>query len=532
MMESRHADSLLGSALASRLFWPQVYKGIKRVAAVAVLGIACSMTVRADDRFIGMDAYVEAAMEKWQVPAVSIAVVKDGEVAMVRGYGVREIGKDDAVDGQTVFRLASISKTFTAASVALLIDEGKLDWDDQVKQHLPAFELTDPYMTANTTLRDLLCHRVGLETGDILARRGDLTKDEILSRLKHLQPMYPFRSKYKYSNLMYVVAGEVAGRVSHQPWLDFVQRRVFGPLGMQSTVPTFDRIRTENLAAGYRLHDGRIQLATTVPGIDSVAAAGSVSSNAQDMAQWLKLWLAEGKHSGKQMLAPETVREMLAMHCAIPVTGTNEGNIYAAKFYGWGLGWSVLDYRGRKIHTHGGGSGTFMGFMPQEGIGVVVLANLEFTNLSGMLMYDVFDAYLLGPEEAWSRKNWPLWLNVDEPPEITGNKARERLEKNRKAGVMPSTALSKFAGRYRTDLYGEIEVFSEKGRLSLQLGINPAVPLEHWQGNDFMSPSPDAAPWFDWLLRFQVTSAGEVESIEIDRIGWDEPMPVFHRVRE
>jgi hypothetical protein len=249
------------------------------------------------------------------------------------------------------------------------------------------------------------------------------------------------------------------------------------------------------------------------------------------MAQWLKFWLSEGKVGGKRLIEPKTVREMLAMHCAIPVTWTGEGNVYAAKYYGWGLGWSVLDYRGRKIHTHTGGSGTFIAFMPQEQIGVVVLTNMEFTNLSGMLAYDVFDAYLLDAENRWSQKNWPQWLKSDEPPQVTGDKARQKLEQTRKTGTKPPTGLKNLAGKYRSDLYGEIELLFVNDDLSLRLGTNPPVAVKHWQDGSFISPCPIAdSPWFDWLIHFRLNPAGIAESLDIDRIGWDEPMPRFQRV--
>jgi CubicO group peptidase (beta-lactamase class C family) len=498
--------------------------------ALAAVAFVAAQTAMAGEIPPGLDAYVEAARTKWQVPALSIAVVKDGQTVLVRGYGLRDQRESEPVDGRTVFRLASISKTFTAATAGLLVDEGKLAWDDPIKRHIPAFELREPYLTEHVSLRDCLSHRVGLETGDIVVRRGDLTREEILSRLKFLQPYSPFRGKYKYSNLMYVAAGEAVARVSGESWEEFVTRRLLTPLEMRDTTPNFAGLRSNNLATAYRLHDGKLQAVTTAPIIDAVAPAGSMHSSAEDMAKWLKLWLAEGQAGGQRFLGRDTVREMLAMHSASPVTRGDGSNIYAAKFYGWGLGWSVLDYRGRKIHTHAGGSGTFIGFMPEEGIGVVVLTNLEFTNLGGMLMYDVFDAYLLGPEHAWSREKWPQWLAADEPPEITGDKARAKLDTSRKPGTKPSVPPEKLAGAYRSELYGDIEVLHADGKLQLKLGVNPAVDLTHWQDDAFISPSPEAdAPWFDWLLKFRITD-GQCSALDIERVGWDEPMPLFRRV--
>ena len=497
----------------------------------AAIFVSAIRPVLAEDTLTGIDAYVHAAMDKWEVPALSLAIVKEGQVVFSRGYGLRKVGSTEPITEKTVFRLASISKTFTAATVALLVDEGKLAWDDPVKRALPTFELVDPYLTENTTFRDLLSHRVGLETGDILARRGDLSREAILGRLKHLQPYSQFRDRFKYSNLMYVAAGEAVARASGESWEDVVTRRLLVPLRMHATTPTFSGLQSANVAVAYRRHDGQLQAVTTVPLIDAVAPAGSVHSTAADMAQWLKFWLADGRVGNQQLLKRETVREMLAMHSVIPVKRRESNNIYAARFYGWGLGWSVLDYRGQKIHTHAGGSGTFIGLAPDVGIGVVVLTNMEFTNLGGMLMYDVFDAYLLGQEKAWGRENWQIWLASDEPPEIVGDKARAKLEQSRKAGTSPSVPLAKLAGKYHCDLYGEIETLEMDGELWLKLGLNPVVKLAHWQHNTFISASPEAdAPWFDWLIRFRVTPDGWSEALNIERIGWDEPMPVFERI--
>jgi CubicO group peptidase (beta-lactamase class C family) len=485
----------------------------------------------AHDRFASMDAYIKAAMAKWRVPALSIAVVKDDKVVLARGYGVRQLGTQNPVDGETLFRLASIVKTFTAASVGLLIDEGKLRWDDPVKKHLPAFELADPYMTANVTLRDMLSHRVGLETGDLLFHRRDLTTPEIFRRLKFLQPVAPFRTKWKYSNLMYLTADEVVARASGKPYDDFKSTRLLRPLGMKSSIWLRDPAAVKNFATPYRIHDGRHESPRSPDreGADHVGAWFVTS--AAEMAQWLRFWLGKGEYDGRQLLAQSTVREMLAMHCAIPVVNRDEENLYAAKFYGWGLGWSVLDYRGRKIHTHAGGFGTFVGFMPEERLGVVVLSNLEFTNLPGMLMYDLLDAYLLGPDKAWRQENWRFWLKSDEPPEVTGDKVRRELEQKRLPGTSPSADLKNFAATYRSDLYGELEIALADDALSMQIGKNRAVALEHWHRDEFLAESPiEDGPWFDWLLKFDVSPTGVAETLRIQRIGWEEPMLVFQRL--
>ena len=511
--------------------------GKRILSLVFVVGLVLSISIRpclAQDRFDGVDEYIEEAMEQWDVPALSIAVVKDGEVVLIRAYGVREVGKETPVNTETVFRLASISKTFAATTVALLVDEGRMKWDDPVKKHIPSFELADPYLTKNTTLRDLLCHRTGLQSADLLIGRGDVSWEDMQHRLEYLRPVAGFRSKWTYNNLMYAVAGETVAKVSGKPWERYVADHLFEPLDMKSTRPTYASVTSKNRALAYRkTSDGNLAEITTKQFIDSVAPAGAVNSNIIDMAKWLEFWLAEGKIGEAQLLETNTVREMLAMHCAIPVTWKGEGNVYAATFYGWGLGWSVLDYRGKKIHTHGGASGAWIGFMPDESIGVVVLTNLETNNLSGMLMYDVFDTYLLGPKQAWDRTKWEkFWLKADEPPVMTGHKARRKAEESRKKGTKPSLGLHRFAGAYRCELYGAIDVLHQKGDLALRIGANPVVPLIHWQDDSFVADTPEAdAPWYDWLLRFQVLN-GKVQSIEIDRLGDDEPMPRFEPVKD
>ncbi len=334
------------------------------VARFLAYGVACWLlfgpgAARGADRFAGMDPYIREAMQKWEIPGLAIAVVKDGELVLARGYGICELGKDRKVTKDTVFPIASCTKSFTAACVAMLVEEGKLGWDDPVAKHLPGFELSDPYLTKHVTLRDMLCHRIGLPWAELLS--GD--SREVLRRIKYIEPIADFRTRFTYSNAMYVVAGEVVAHASGQPWEQFVAERIFKPLHMVSTTVSVTDVEADRLALRHWNSDEGIVARPLAR--DPVRADGGIHSTVVDLAQWVKLQLAEGQSEGRRLLSEKTVREMHALQFSSPVTAQPR-NIYTARFYGTGLGWQVLDYRGRKVIRHGGGWGAWVAMIPEE----------------------------------------------------------------------------------------------------------------------------------------------------------------------
>ncbi len=488
------------------------------IKRLLLYGAACWVIIhppaaRGGDRFAGMDPYIRAALEKWQVPGLAIAVVKDGEIVLARGYGLCEIGKDRKVSADTAFNLASSAKSFLAASVGMLVEEGKLSWDDPVAKHLPGFELADRYLTEHLTLRDLLCHRTGLRRADLLADGAGFEAKEILHRLKHLDPIAEVRTQYIYNNLMYTVLGEVVTRVSGQPWVQFVAKRIFRPLEMKSTTATVTTISPDRLAPRHWRSDA---------GIVARPIDAGMYSNVRDMAQWLKLQLAEGTYGDRRLLKAETIREMHALQFSIPVKSRPNNNIYAAQFIGTGLGWSVQDYRGRKVVSHGGAWGAMVAMMPEEKLGVVVLSNLDLEYLAALLMYDVFDAYVVGPETAWNRDKWETtWLR-NEPPGSAyrpRDEAKARLEKTRTPGTKPSMPLAKYEGAYDSKLYGRLVVRYDGGQLAVTFGHH-TTELSHWQDDSFYVRSPTRLT-FDWLLTFAASKGSEITNVVVKHVGWD-----------
>jgi CubicO group peptidase (beta-lactamase class C family) len=481
---------------------------------------------RAQERFAGLDAYIGEAMEKWQVPGLAIAVVKDGEIVLARGYGARHLGRDTPVTEDTVFPIASCTKTFTAACIAMLVDEGKLHWDDAVRKHLPDFRVADPYVTETVTIRDLLCHRTGLVRGDLVGMSGGFTHAEMLNQVQFLPQAVPFRSKVTYNNLMFAVLGEIVQKQSGLSWQEFVAKRVLTPLEMKATTTDCETIAADRLVTRHRLYDGELAPLRS-PQSDKMAPAGAIHSTVKDMARWINFQLSEGELNGEPLLKKSTIREMHSLQQSIPVKWRPDSDAYDARFIGTGLGWFVRDFRGRKVVQHGGAWGAEMAFVPEEQLGVVVLSNRDLNGLVWMLIYDIIDAYVVGPDQAWARgKKWDRWLQIGGPETADRDvkKHRAELEKNRKTGTQPSLPLAEFAGAYRSPLYSDLVVTVADGKLRVKFGDYTAT-LEHWEKDTFYGRAV-IEPYFDWQVNFTIDQR-KVQGLEIINVGWKDPDELF-----
>ena len=489
-----------------------------------------------DDPLAEFDEYATAALADLKTPGMAIAIVKNGEIVLARGYGVRRVGGHDPVDERTIFPIASVTKVFTATCLAQLVEEGRLAWDDPVVKHLPEFTLHDPYLTKDVRIADLLSHRTGLETADLLAYRGDYDRAEILRRLRFVQPIAPLRSRYSYNNLMVVTAGEVLARVAHEPWAMFLGKRLLEPLGMsatQTSPPGFEG--RDNVSTPHVLTDGRVMPdpmwnRDASEGFrrlhEAVAPAGAIQSNVMDMTRFLQLYLNEGVFDDQRLLKKETIREMFAPHSVLPTKPSPNVNFaYPRFFFGCGYGWQLRDYRGRKIVFHGGSSGAVVAMMPEENIGMVVLAN-RGSGVVYMVMHDVFDR-LLGIPRTWTNHDWVV--EAEEQPQADLKAKNANLEAKRAKDTKASLPLTEYAGTYECDLYGKLEIREEGGSLRLQFGSNITATLRHWEHDTFrcrLSFPPDD----EWFVRF-VVADGKPSRLEVERIFWHEAMPTFRRVR-
>jgi CubicO group peptidase (beta-lactamase class C family) len=489
-------------------------------ALVALLG----RMLNGADRFDGLDGYVREAMQKWEVPGLAIAVVKDDELVLARGYGICRVGSDRAVAKDTVFSIASCTKSFTAACIGMLVDEKQVQWDDRVKSHWPAFEVADPYITQNATLRDLLCHRTGLVRGDLLFAKGDFSNEEVLRRLRFLPPAEPFRTKVTYNNLMYEVLGQVIKQKSGASWRPFVEERLLRPLGMDSTFIGRTRVPADRLAPRHRRYDGVVSPVRNPFSEEVVAPSGAIHSSVVDIAKWLKLHLHDGEQNGQRLLSADSVRDMHALVQSIPIRRKPDANVYRAQVVGTGLGWWVSDYRGRMVVHHGGGWGAEMTLVPEENLAIIVLSNLDWNLLVSMLSADVIDAYIVGPERAWSKENkWDFWFELGGPEAMFRARREQKaeLEKSRATGTKPSLPLERYAGRFESDLYGPLVVDHRDGRLNVKFGIHSGE-LDHWQADEFYGRAI-VEPFLDWLVKFEIAGGNTVASLEVVSVGWKDP---------
>lgn len=467
-----------------------------------------------------IDAWIGAAREAWQVPGLSVAIVKDGRTLLAQGYGVRDMRGSEPVDGHTLFAIASNTKAFTAAALAMLVDEGRLRWDDRVRDHLPWFELYDPWVSHEMRIRDLLSHRSGLGTfsGDLLWYGTPYSAEEVVRRARHLPAAGPFRASYGYSNIMFIAAGEVVRAASGRPWPVFVRERLLVPLGMSRTVLTTDSLRARtNVATPHGEWQGR-PTAFEWYGWDAMGAAGSIISSAAEMAEWLKLQLNEGvTEAGDTLFRPQQGRLMWTVHTPIAV-GTASRELYpTTNFRGYGLGWNLNDYRGRLIASHGGGyDGMFsrVVLVPGERLGIVVLTN-SMTGISTAIANHIVDAFTGGQERDWSA--------VLLQRERTG---AEREAQRRAAAVRqtvrntrPSRPLQAYAGTYGGPMYGDATVTLEDGGLVLRLLPNPdlVADLHHLQFDTFLVAWRRPWPWFgSGTAQFVLAPDGTVARLNLD----------------
>lgn len=488
------------------------------LAVALVLALAAPLAAQRVD-VAALDAYIAEAQRAWPVPGLSVAIVKDGRIVLEKGYGVRDVRGSDPVDEHTLYAIASNSKAFTAAALAQQVDAGKLSWDDRVLDHLPWFRLYDEYVTQEMRVRDLLSHRSGLGTfsGDLLWYGTPYTAEEVVRRARYLPQAYPFRSGYGYSNLMFIAAGEVLRTVSGQDWHDYVEERFFAPLGMtRSVTSTNDLAEKDNVATPHKYEGGESHPIDWY-NWDAMGSAGGMISSAHDMAQWLRAQLAGGEANGTRLFSADRQREMWSVQNPQAVSAAYQARYPSTHFRGYGMGWSLNDYLGRKVVSHGGGyDGMYsqVALVPEEGLGVVVLTN-AMTDIAGPLVYRVLDAYLGGEPRDWAGEALPRWKESREAFE----ERQEAFEKGRVPGTRPSLALERYQGRFGGDLYGDATVTLEGESLVLRLLPNPdlVADLEHLHYDTFLIRWRQNLAWFGkGAATFVLDGAGKAAELKLD----------------
>lgn len=466
-----------------------------------------------------LEARVESLRKAFGIPGLAIAIVRDDSILMARGYGIRRIGEADRIDAETLFAIGSTTKAFTSTAMAMLVGEGALEWEDPVYELLPEFVLKDPWLTREITVRDALAHRSGLPMANLLWLTGLHEAEDLVARLRFLEPSADVRAAFTYQNVLYVAAGEIIERTTGMPWAEFITRRILRPLGMERTRTSLSHLENVgNAASPHASIEGSIQ---PVPyrNIDTVGPAGSILSSAEDMGAWLRFQLSAGMAGNSRLVESEALLETRRPQILIPHEGPVATFYPDARSLAYGMGWVVSEYRGRGVLDHGGGIDgmtTLVALVPEEGLGVAILTNLQTATPPYWILYPVLDV-LLGHEPVDRTAGFRAIAEQVE--------AILRVEPPRVDGAQPSLPPRSYAGGYESALLGSARVTFEDGRLVFRFGQFTGA-LVAWHFDTFRVDWNDrawrAAAGPGWIT-FRLDRAGAVEELELVAIAGEEP---------
>jgi CubicO group peptidase (beta-lactamase class C family) len=480
-----------------------------------------------------IDETVNTAMQAWNVPGLALVIVKDDQILHSKGYGVREMGKPEKVDEHTLFAIGSNTKAFTATAVGLLVQEGKLAWDDLVVKYLPSFRLYDPHATQLMTIRDLLCHRSGLGTwaGDVLLLSSYPT-EEIVRRLQHIPPAYSFRAGYGYSNLMFITAGLIIETVSGLSWDEFIRQRIFEPLGMTDSV-TNPRYFGEyaNIAVPHEDIKGKLQ--TVAQREDAhIGAAGSICASAADIALWMRMQLNNGSLDGKQLVDAAILEETHTPHTPIRLTAIERKLFPSLHFFAYGLGWFLGDSHGRFTVRHTGGvdgmlSNTIL--IPEEKLGIAIYTN-KLPNMAYIVLgHHLLEKLIGAPVQDWIQ----IYRELEREGNAGVEKAQQQRTDARAKDTQPSFALEGYAGDYDSLILGGASLSVERGGLHIQLQAHETISgvLEHWHYDTFLCKWDDPVLG-ESLIPFITNGQGRVTEFHVKiREDWIDPVEhVFKKI--
>jgi len=491
------------------------------VTAVVVAGPSSDVVPGLSDS--DLDQLVSRAMDTFSVPGIAVGIVKEDHLVYAKGHGVRELGKSHPVDADTLFAIASNTKAFTAAALAMLVDEETIAWDDRVVDFLPQFQLADPWVTREFTIRDLLTHRsgLGLGAGDLMFfPTTDFTREEIISRLRFLKPVTSFRSTFAYDNLLYMVAGEIIPAVTEMSWEDYVESKILSPLDMEPCAVLRSRIEeTDNIASPHSIVEGTLQFVEPEDA-QTVAAAGSIWCNIRGMATWVQLQLAAGKMTnGVPLFSEDQHREMWSPQTILPVS-EKAYEMNRTHFAAYGLGWGLSDFDGYKRVSHTGGAVgmvTFVTLLPELDLGVVVLTNQLSAAAMRAIAFQILKAYTGAEKRDWIAD---FEEQQKEKEEKAASAVSEAMANRSTSGGGPSLPLSSYAGTYSDAWRGEATIREKEGRLMLKFDRTDGLEgeMEHFQHDTFIVRWNDRSLDADAYVKFQLDFDGKIENMTMKAV--------------
>jgi CubicO group peptidase (beta-lactamase class C family) len=508
---------------------------LHRIAAALVIAFssvgamaqtAAPVTASATQPY-NLEADVTRVMKTFDVPGIAIAVVKDGKVVATRGFGVRKLGQSAPVDEKTLFEIASNSKAFTAAALAMLVDEGKLAWDDPVTKHLPDFQMFDAYVTHEMTVRDLLTHRsgLGLGAGDLLWwPTTNFSTDEIIEKLRYIKPATSFRSAYAYDNLLYIVAGKIIAAKSGKTWGETVREKILVPVGMTGTTTSLaEGAAIANQAGAHSKINDRIALVKSMPVANAVGAVG-INTNAEDIARWMQVLLDNGKIASNgtaRLYSDARAAELWTAQTPIKI-GEPPAALAATKpnFSAYGLGFQLRDYHGQKVAMHGGALQGFYSrvlLVPESKLGIAIFTNAESGGALNALQYRLLDQYMrvtpgIVPSD---------WIGIiGDQDKAMHAKELARISANkttRAAASRPSLALAAYDGEYQDAWYGKAVIRHVGKKQTLTFTRTPDLTgeLEHFQHDTFIVRWKERNFNADAYVTFALNPDGSIERMKM-----------------
>jgi CubicO group peptidase (beta-lactamase class C family) len=481
-----------------------------------LLLLLCSLQLsQAQSSTDRLDAMIRQGMEDWNIPGLAAVVVSEGETAFSRVYGVRDVETRTPVDPQTLFNMGSTTKAVVCMALGILVDRGKLSWNDKVREHLPEFRLSDPYITEEARVMDLLTHNLGIAQADLLWVLDSVSTGETLRRFALAKKAYPVRGGYQYNNLMYAVAGEVIQAASGKHWTDFVREELFIPLGMTRTVAkATDIFGAGNYVTPYFYEEEAGYIPVPYNRSDQIGAAGMIWTCAADIENYLRFLVEGGTYNGKVILEPETFAYLFKPHALLP-----ESDFYPTRhltqpnWLSYGLGWFQHDYRGRKLDFHTGSIGGLIaiaGIMHDTKTAVYVLANRDHAELRHAILYKALDLWAFedAPRD-WHREIYDLYGDLQKK----GKAQKQELMKNRVQNTQTTLPPEAYSGNYSHPMLGEVKVSVVPE--GMQVRFNDFVDFEtrHWHYDTFRI-LPENRYRFEGFVSFHLGSDGSVREME------------------
>lgn len=479
-----------------------------RLLLVCLLSLTATA---ADLDSAALDTLIESIRKAYQAPGVAVAIVHQDATVYAKGFGVRKLGEAAPVTADTRFAIGSTSKAFTTAAMGILVDEGRMDWDDPVRKHVPFFRLADPLADVNVTMRDIVCHRTGLSRHDLLWFNSPWPREEIIRKIGLVPLSRPFRSAYQYQNIMFLTAGYAVGRISGSTWEEFVRTRLFAPLGMaNSDCSASEAVKARDYSEPHALRDGAIHVIPWI-NIDNIGPAGSINSSVHDLSRWVRMHLNEGKIEGRPILKPATLRQMHSAQMAMPVDDPVGGALDGeSQLMSYGLGWVAQDYRGHHMVSHGGSIGGFraqVALLPRDRYGIAVLSNLADSTLPVAVRNSIADHLLRLPSKDWAQG----YRDRTARQEAETKKREQERESQRHRNTRPSRELAAYAGAFEHPAYGTATVAAAEGGLTLQWS-KATLPLEHFHFDVFRTPKGHDA-LSGQLVEFRLDAKGGVSTV-------------------